>query len=135
MTPPTLRLQIVTPEARVFEGEAHFVELPGVEGDLGIYPGHVRLVTGLGAGEIRVHSAEGPASFVVLGGHVEIDPERVTVLALFASPEEEKVQIEEAIRRAKTALEMAENQPPEQVQDDLAWLRIELARGKKRWGI
>ena len=127
----TLRLQIVTPEARVFEGEATLVELPTQEGQIGVYPGHVRLVSGLGAGEIRVHSAEGLASFVVLGGYVEIEPARMSVLALFASPEEEKVQIEEAIRRAKAALEMAENQPAGAVEDDLARLRIELSRGKK----
>ena len=127
----TLRLQIVTPEARVFEGEATLVELPTLEGQLGVYPGHVRLVAGLGAGEIRVYSADGLASFVVLGGYVEIEPERMTVLALFASPEDEKLQIEEAIRRAQSALELAENQPPGQVEDDMALLRIELARNKK----
>jgi len=133
MTPllRTLRLQIVTPEARVFDGAATFVELPTVEGQLGIYPGHVRLVAGLGAGEIRVHTVNGLTSFVVLGGYVEIDPERMSVLALFASPEDEKVQIEEAIRRAKTALELAEEQPPQQLEDDLARLRIEMSRGKK----
>jgi len=127
----TLRLQIVTPEARVFEGEATLVELPTQEGQIGVYPGHVRLVAGLGAGEIRVHSADGLASFVVMGGYVEIEPTRISVLALFASPEDEKVQIEEAIRRAKAALELAENQPPGAVEDDLARLRIELSRGKK----
>jgi len=127
----TLRLQIVTPEARVFEGEATFVELPTQEGQLGVYPGHVRLVAGLGAGEIRVHSTGGLASFVVLGGYVEIEPARMSVLALFASPEDEKVQIEEAIARAKAALELAENQPPGAEEDDLARLRIELSRGKK----
>ena len=133
MTPvtSTLHLQIVTPEARVFEGGATFVELPTLSGQLGIYPGHVPLVAGLGAGEIRVHSAEGLASFVVLGGYVEIEPGRMSVLALFASPEDEKLQIEEAIRRAKTALELAESQPPGQVEDDLTRLRIELTRGKK----
>ena len=130
----TLRLQIVTPEARVFDGDATFVELPTTEGQIGVYPGHVGLVAALGTGEIRVHSGFGLASFVVLGGYVEIEPGRMSVLALFASPEEEKVQIEEAIRRAKAALELAEGQPPEQMADDLARLRIELARGKKNEG-
>jgi len=127
----TLHLQIITPEARFFEGEATLVELPTQEGQIGVYPGHVRLVAGLGAGDIRVHSAEGIASFMVLGGYVEIEPTRMSVLALFASPEDEKVQIEEALCRAKAALELAENQPPGAVEDDLARLRIELSRGKK----
>lgn len=126
-----LRLQIVTPEARVFDGNAELVELPTIEGQLGIYPGHVGLIAALSAGEIRVHSADGVAQFVVLGGYVEIEPRLVSVLTLFASPEDEKVQIEEACRRAESALEMAENQPPAQMEDTLAMLRIDLERQKK----
>ena len=129
--PATLHLQIVTPEAKVYLGDATLVELPTVDGQLGIYPGHVRLMAALGAGEILVHIQEGTAAYVVMGGYVEIGPEAVNVLALFASSEDEKVQIEEACKRAKAALELGETQPPQQVADDMAWLRIELARNKK----
>ena len=125
-----IRLQIVTPEARVFDGSAEFVELPTTEGQLGIYPGHVRLMTGLGAGEIKVYSAEGVSSFVVLGGYAEIEPMWISALALFASAAEEKVQIDAACERAREALELAENQPPQQLEDDMARLRIELSRKK-----
>lgn len=127
----TLRLQIATPEARIFDGVATLVELPTINGQIGVYPGHVPLVTELGEGEIRLHSPAGPASWVVLGGYVEIQPELITVLALFASPEDEKIQIEEACRRAQRALELAEKQPPAVVEERLAKLRIELSRGKK----
>jgi len=127
----SFRVQIVTPEARIFDGSAEFVELPTTEGQLGIYLGHVRLMIGLGAGEIKVYSAEGVSSFVVLGGYAEIEPMWISVLALFASAEEEKVQIDVACERARVALELAENQPPQQLEDDMARLRVELSRKKK----
>lgn len=126
----SLRLQIVTPEGRVFDNDVLFVELPTLEGRLGIYPGHIGLVAGLAAGEIRVQTAEALRSFVVIGGHVKIGSLLMTVLAFFATPEEEK--IEEACRRARAALEQAQSLPPEQVEDDVAWLRIEMERGKKK---
>ena len=125
-----LRLQIVTPDGRVFDNDVLFVELPTLEGQLGIYPGHVRLIAGLSAGEIRVQTAEAVESFVVMGGYVKIGSSLMTVLAWFASSEDEK--IEEACRRARAALEEAENLPPRQVEDELASLRIELERGKKK---
>lgn len=127
----SLRLQIVTPDARIFDGNATLVELPTLEGQIGVYPGHVPLVAALGEGEIRLHSPEGPGTWVVMGGYVEIAPGLVTVLAFFASPEAEKIQIEEACRRAEAALELAEKQPPAVIEERLARLRIELSRGKK----
>lgn len=126
----TLRLQIVTPEARVFDGVASMVELPTSEGQIGVYPGHVPLVIALGEGEIRMQSPAGPASWVVLGGYVEIEAEMVNILALFASSENEKVQIEEACQRAKEALDLAEKEPADVIDDRLARLRVELSRKK-----
>ena len=126
----SLRLQIVTPEARVFNGDVDWVELPTLEGQIGVYPGHVRLMTGLGVGEIRAHTSDGVASFVIAGGHVKIEPSLISILAMFASSEDAKVEIEEACKRAKSAMELTENQP-KQIDDDLARLRIALERCKK----
>ncbi|GEM_PF-152176 len=127
-----LRLRIATPDASLFEGNGTLVELPTTEGQIGIYPGHVPLVATLGEGVIHFHSPEGPLSWVVMGGYVEVEPELVTVLALFASEESEHIQIEEACSRAEAALELAEKQPHEVVEDRLAKLRIELSRGKSK---
>ena len=115
-------------EARVFDGDAECVELPTLDGQIGVYPGPVRLMAGLEAGEIRIHA--GATSFAVAGGHVEIEPSLISALTLFASPEAEKVKIEESCDRAREALEMADSQP-QQIDDNLARLRIELARWKK----
>jgi len=126
----SLRLQIVTPEARVFDGDAAWVELPTLDGQIGVYPGHIPLMAGLDVGEIQVHTGAGVTSFAIAGGHAEIEPNRINVLTLFASPEDEKVKIEEACNRAREALEMADSQP-DQIDDDVARLRMELARWKK----
>ena len=126
----SLRLKIVTPEARVFNGEADWVELPTLEGQIGVYPGHVHLMAGLGVGEIRVHSSDGAASFVVAGGFIKIEPRLISVLAMFASSEEEDGLIEEACNRAKPAMALTENQP-KQIDDDLTLLRMALERRKK----
>ena len=126
----SLRLQIVTPEARVFNGDANRVELPTVAGRIGVYPWHVQLMTGLGVGEIRAHTSDGAASFVIAGGHVKIEPRLISILAMFASSEDEKVEIEEACKRAKSAMELSDTQP-KQIDDDLARLRIALERCKK----
>ncbi|XHR28685.1 MAG: ATP synthase F1 subunit epsilon [Chthoniobacteraceae bacterium] len=128
-----LRLRIATPDASLFEGDATLVELPTTEGQIGVYPGHVPLVATLGEGVIHFHPPEGPSmSWVVMGGYVEVESELVTVLALFASEESEHIQIEEACQRAEAALDLAEKQPPEVVEERLAKLRIELSRGKTK---
>ena len=61
----TLKLEIVTPEAKIFEGDVDFVQLPGAEGDMGVYPQHETLVTELKAGR-GAHHAEGPRA---VAGH------------------------------------------------------------------
>ena len=126
----SLRLQIVTPDARVFNGDADLVELPTLAGQIGVYPGHVYLMVGLGVGEIRVHTADGVSSFVVAGGFVKIEPRLISVLAMFASADEEDELIEEACNRAKSAMDLTENHP-NQIDDDLALLRIALESRKK----
>jgi len=50
----TLKLEIITPDSKFFEGDAEFVELPGAEGDMGVFPQHEALVTELKAGELRI---------------------------------------------------------------------------------
>ena len=125
-----LILEIVTPDGRQFLGPARLVELPATVGELGIYPGHVPVFAALAAGEIRAYESDGIRRFVVAGGYVRIGADSIRVLALFASSEE-NAQIEDACRRAKLALESVENQP-QQVEDELALLRIKLEQGKKR---
>jgi F-type H+-transporting ATPase subunit epsilon len=104
--PDTLRLEIVTPEGIAFSGDVTMVTLPCVEGQLGIYPLHVPLVTELVPGELIVHRS-GSDRFVAVGsGLVDIDEHRVGILTDMAVAAEhvDEAKVEEARRRAEARL-------------------------------
>jgi F-type H+-transporting ATPase subunit epsilon len=118
----------VTPEGSFLDEQAEFVELPTVQGELGIYPGHTNLIAELGTGEMRVRRGQETRSFAIAGGFVEIEADLVRVAASFASEGEDAGAIDAAIERAKEALANAESLPPERIEQDLAMLRTHLAK-------
>jgi F-type H+-transporting ATPase subunit epsilon len=78
----TIHVDIVSAEGEIFTGEAKMVFLPAAEGEIGVAPRHAPLLALLKAGEVRVQPVEGPEqSFYVSGGALEIQPNKVTVLA------------------------------------------------------
>ena len=78
----TIQVDIVSAEGEIFAGPAAMVFLPASEGDIGVAPRHAPLLTLLKAGEVRVKTPAGEElSFFVGGGVLEIQPQRVTVLA------------------------------------------------------
>lgn len=102
----TLRLEIVTPEARTYSDDVDSVVIPGVEGELGILPQHVGLMTQLAPGELRIMKG-GQESLLAVGeGFVEVTGEKVSVLTDMAVPESDidEAAAEEAIRRAEAAM-------------------------------
>lgn len=93
----TLRLEIVTPEAKAYSEDVDMVTIPGAEGELGILPQHVPLLTGIKPGELRVLK-DGKETWLAVGeGFVEITQERVIVLTDMAL---EDTQIDEAAAQA-----------------------------------
>ncbi len=93
----TLRLEIVTPEAKAYSEDVDMVTIPGAEGELGILPQHVPLLTSIKPGELRVLK-DGKETFLAVGeGFVEITQERVIVLTDMAL---EDTQIDEAAAQA-----------------------------------
>jgi F-type H+-transporting ATPase subunit epsilon len=76
-----LRLNIITPEHRVYSEDVDMVIAPGVEGILGILPHHAPLLTALTRGVVRVRNGDEEESFVISGGLMEVHPGWVTVLA------------------------------------------------------
>jgi len=120
----TLRLEIITPQAKVFEGDVDSVLLPGVEGEMGILPHHEALVTELTAGELRFEH-KGKTEILAIGeGFAEITADSVGVLTEGAVNEEEiddKVA-EEAVKRAEDLLKSntLEGEELESVQASLA---------------
>jgi F-type H+-transporting ATPase subunit epsilon len=81
--PPTsLHLEIANPAGTVWSGEARMVVVPGTEGELGILPRHLPLLTRLREGMVRIDPVQGePLRVYVSGGYLEVQPDRVTVLA------------------------------------------------------
>jgi len=76
----TLRLEIVTPQATVYSEDVDMVTLPGVEGEMGILPQHVRLMTQLVPGEMIVRK-DGQDRFLAVGeGLIEVTGDRVSIV-------------------------------------------------------
>jgi F-type H+-transporting ATPase subunit epsilon len=102
----TLKLEIVTPEAKTYSDDVDMVTLPGVEGEMGIYPQHVPLMTQMVPGEIVVHK-NGQDFFLAVGdGFVEITGDRVAVLTDMAikADDIDEAKAEEARRKAEARL-------------------------------
>ena len=103
----TLRLEIVTPERTAYSEDVEMVTLPGKEGEIGVYPNHVPLLTTLNPGELRVLK-DGKETYLAIGeGFVEVTGKSVSVLtdmALELAGIDEHAA-EAAVARAKAAME------------------------------
>jgi F-type H+-transporting ATPase subunit epsilon len=101
-----LQVELVTAEGRVLSQEADFVVAPGVEGDLGVLPRHIPLLTPLRTGEIMVRNQGHEEYFFVAGGFLEVLPDKVLILADVAERAEDinEAAAEEARRSAQEAL-------------------------------
>lgn len=105
--PNLLRLEIVTPEAKTYSEEVDMVTLPGVEGEMGIYPMHVPLMTQIVAGEVRVRKGNQDFFLAVGEGFVEITADKVAIMTDMAiqATDIDEAQAEEARRRAEARLQ------------------------------
>ena len=101
-----LQVELVTAEGRVLSQEADFVVAPGLEGDLGVLPRHIPLLTPLRTGEIMVRNQGHEEYFFVAGGFLEVLPDKVLILADVAERAEDinEAAAEEARRSAQEAL-------------------------------
>ena len=76
-----LKVEIVSPEKRIFSGEASMVSARTLEGDLGILPGHASLLGVLVNGEVSIKGLDGRATtFTVNGGFLSVNKDRVSIL-------------------------------------------------------
>jgi len=112
-----LKLDIVTPDAKAFSDEVDMVTLPGVEGEMGIYPQHVPVLTQVVPGELIIRK-DGRDQFLAIGeGFAQITGERVAIMADMAIRAE---NIDEA--RAEEARQRAEARLAEHLDDEEAAL-------------
>ena len=107
----TFRLEIVSSERSLFSGEASFVVVPGVDGELGVFPNHTPLLTKIKPGTLKFHAKdESKETFLfVAGGFLEVQPTVVTVLAdtVVRGEEIDQARAEEARRTAEEAISRA----------------------------
>ncbi len=101
-----LKLEIITPEAVTYSDNVDMVTLPGIEGEMGIYPNHVPLLTQLVPGEIAVRRGGEEILLAVGAGFAEITAERVAILTDMAIRADniDEAKVEEARRRAEERL-------------------------------
>jgi F-type H+-transporting ATPase subunit epsilon len=100
-------LEIVTPERLAYSDEVDAVVLPGSEGEMGVLPHHAPLVSTLGVGELRIRKGGAEESFAIVGGFVQVRPDRVVVMAETAdmASEIDLERAQEARREAERTLE------------------------------
>jgi F-type H+-transporting ATPase subunit epsilon len=118
----TVRLEIVTPERIVYSDDVTMVVAKGVEGDLGILPNHMPLVTPLKISLVKVYQGEAIRWIAVSGGFMEVSGEKVAILAEAAELPEE-IDLE----RAMAAKARAEERLQEANREKIDFLRAELA--------
>ncbi len=105
-----LLLEIVTPERLAYSDTVDAVNLPGVEGELGVLPHHAPLVTMLGVGELRIRKGGAEESFAIVGGFLQVRPDRVVVMAETADMASE-IDLEKAQEARRAAERMLEGTP------------------------
>ena len=132
-----LTLEIVTPEARVYSDTIDTVVLPTVEGEIGILPGHLPLLTQVADGELRVTKGGQTQWLAVSGGFAQVDNDKVSVLAEHAITEEkiDEGAVEAALKRAEQQLREAKLLDPaqaEHLQELVRYAGVQLAVKRRR---
>jgi F-type H+-transporting ATPase subunit epsilon len=114
----SLTLEIVTPEARVYSDTIDSVVIPTVEGEIGVLPGHIPLLTQMGYGELRVTKGSATQLLAVGGGFAQISADKISILAESAINEEkiDEHAVETAMKRAEEALKGKDSLDPAEVE-------------------
>lgn len=117
----TFMLEIVTPERKVYEQEVSMIVARGAEGELGILPNHIPLVTPLEIGPLRITREASTETIAVSGGFMEVRKGKVVILA-----ESAELPSEIDLERANAAKERAERRLQAK-RDDVDHRRAEMA--------
>jgi F-type H+-transporting ATPase subunit epsilon len=132
-----LTLEIVTPDARVYSDTIDSVVIPTVEGEVGILPGHIALLTQVADGELRVAKGSETLYLAVSGGFAEVGSDRVRVLAERAISEDkiDEGAVEAALKRAEQQIADAKHADPaefEHLQSMIRFSGVQLALKRRR---
>jgi F-type H+-transporting ATPase subunit epsilon len=132
-----LTLEIVTPEARVYSDTIDTVVIPTVDGEIGILPGHIPLLTQVEHGELRVTKGTTISFLAVGGGFAQVSGDKISVLAEHAITEEkiDEKAVEAAMQRAEQAIKDAKDLDPaefEHLQNMVRFSGTQLALKRRR---
>ncbi len=136
----TIRLEIVTPERLAYADDVDAVTVPGIEGELGVLPHHAPLITTLGLGELRIRKGATEDHFAIVGGFLQVRPDKVVVMAETAdmAAEIDLERAQEARREAERALEAGLHEGADlaaaRAALQTALLRIRVAERRHREG-
>jgi F-type H+-transporting ATPase subunit epsilon len=136
-----LLLEIVTPERLAYSDMVDAVNLPGIEGELGVLPHHAPLVSMLGVGELRIRKGGAEESFAIVGGFLQVRPDKVVVMAEMADMASD-IDLEKAHEARRSAERLLEEAAPADTADlaaargalQQALLRIRVAERRHREG-
>lgn len=132
----TIKVDVVSAEENIFSDEAELVSLPGTSGELGIMPGHIPVITLVRPGFVRIHRPGGSEveQVFVAGGVLEVQPDKVTVLADTAirSKDLDEAKAKEALAKAEEARQNATgNLEIAKLEAEISALTAELAAIRK----
>ncbi len=134
-----IQCDIITQERMVFSGAVDAVNVPGIEGRMGILPNHSPLLTMLDFGEVMVRTAGSEEYFAIGGGFLEVQPDHVTILADSAEQADEidVERAEEARRRADEIMRTGVKDDPDRIAAVRASLlkaqvRVDVARRRRQ---
>lgn len=133
MAANTLRLEIVTPEENIFSGDVDMVTIPGADGEFGVYPLHVPIMTPLVPGELKISEQGKSDTYLAMGeGFVEVTADSVSILTDMATYES---QIDEAVVQA--AIERAQQRIKEERLggEELAIVQASLNKSLAKIGV
>jgi F-type H+-transporting ATPase subunit epsilon len=136
----TIRLEIVTPERQAYADDVDAVTVPGIEGELGVLPHHAPLITTVGLGELRIRKAGAEELFAIVGGFLQVRPDKVVVMAETAdmAAEIDLERAREARLEAERALEAGLHEGADlaaaRAALQTALLRIRVAERRHREG-
>jgi F-type H+-transporting ATPase subunit epsilon len=109
--PDTFQLEIVTPEKLVVKDDAEEAQIPGLNGYLGILPGHAPLISELAVGVITYRAKGNTHTFAVAWGFAEVLPDKVTILAETAERPDE-IEVDRAQKAKERAEERLKSNDP-----------------------
>ena len=130
MADNTLKLEVITPEQVALRDESTSVVVPGVDGELGIWPNHAPLLAGLKPGVISYKTASGTEKLVVSGGFIEVSN---NVISIIAPAAEKSTDIDFA--RAEAAKQRAQERIAKKENIDMARAQAALARANARLSV